>query len=123
VLSTPKNTGFDRPTLDTIANQLFTIPTSFDAHKTVKQIIETRLTNYKNGNVDWSTAEALAFATLMQEGQRVRLSGQDVKRGTFSQRHAVIWDQTTGNELNNFHGINPDSKRSTLSIVNSLLSE
>jgi len=59
----------------------------------------------------------------MLEGHRVRLSGQDVKRGTFSQRHAILWDQTTGRELNNFHKINPEMKRSTLSIVNSLLSE
>lgn len=59
----------------------------------------------------------------MTEGHRVRLSGQDVKRGTFSQRHAIQWDQETGLELNLYHRINPDIKRNTLSIVNSLLSE
>jgi 2-oxoglutarate dehydrogenase E1 component len=46
--------------------------------------------------VDWATAEALAFSTLLSEGNHVRLSGQDVERGTFSHRHAVLHDQETG---------------------------
>jgi 2-oxoglutarate dehydrogenase E1 component len=73
--------------------------------------------------LDWATGEALAFGTLMTEGTRVRLSGQDVKRGTFSQRHAITWDQNTNEELNLFHRVNTTSSVNTLTIVNSLLSE
>jgi 2-oxoglutarate dehydrogenase E1 component len=70
------------------------IPEDFNAHKKIKKIYEDRLTFIEEGkNIDWATAEALAFATLLKEGYGVRLSGQDTGRGTFSQRHAVLYDQ------------------------------
>lgn len=125
VLSTAKTTGFDKTTLDRIAETLFTLPEpeEFNAHKTVRGIFQTRIDNYKKNIVDFGMAEALAFGTLMSEGHRVRLSGQDVKRGTFSHRHAIQQDQKNGRELNLYHKINPDSRKNTLSIVNTLLSE
>ncbi len=72
------------------------IPEHVDAHKTLRRVIEGRRESIVSGrDIDWSTAESLAFATLLDEGFPVRLSGQDSVRGTFSQRHAAIIDQTT----------------------------
>lgn len=60
----------------------------------VKKIYETRRKSIQDGKgIDWGTAEALAFASLIDEGFHVRVSGQDVERGTFSHRHAVVFDQ------------------------------
>jgi len=77
-----------------IGKAIHEIPKDFNAHKKIKKIYEDRLTSIHEGkNIDWSTAESLAFATLLNEGYGVRLSGQDTGRGTFSQRHAVLYDQ------------------------------
>ena len=77
-----------------IGKAIHQIPIDFNAHKKIKKIYEDRLTSIHEGkNIDWSTAESLAFATLLNEGYGVRLSGQDTGRGTFSQRHAVLYDQ------------------------------
>ena len=77
-----------------IGKAIHQIPIDFNAHKKIKKIYEDRLTSIQEGkNIDWSTAESLAFATLLKEGYGVRLSGQDTGRGTFSQRHAVLYDQ------------------------------
>ena len=77
-----------------IGKAIHEIPKDFNAHKRIKKIYEDRLTSIHEGkNIDWSTAESLAFATLLNEGYGVRLSGQDTGRGTFSQRHAVLYDQ------------------------------
>jgi 2-oxoglutarate dehydrogenase complex dehydrogenase (E1) component-like enzyme len=74
------------------------------------------------GGIDWATAEALAFGTLLAQGKHVRLSGQDVQRGTFSHRHLVFVDQkneTTYTPLNHL----PVSNQGKLSVANSPLSE
>ena len=71
--------------------------------------------------IDWATGEALAFGTLMLDGHRVRLSGEDCQRGTFSQRHAVLVDQTNQNEYTPLNNIRPDQAH--IEIFNSLLSE
>ncbi len=72
------------------------IPERIDVHRTVKRVIEGRRASIQSGeNIDWSTAEHLAFATLLDQGFPVRLSGQDSVRGTFVQRHCDIIDQTT----------------------------
>ena len=64
------------------------LPEEFTAHKRIKKIYNDRSVSVLNGvGIDWATAEALAFASLLSEGFGVRLSGQDVGRGTFSQRH------------------------------------
>jgi 2-oxoglutarate dehydrogenase E1 component len=79
-----------------IGIRLNTIPEHVDAHKTLRRVIENRREAIQSGaDIDWSTAEQLAFASLLDEGYPVRLSGQDSVRGTFSQRHSGIVDQTT----------------------------
>ncbi|SVC24431.1 uncharacterized protein METZ01_LOCUS277285, partial [marine metagenome] len=77
-----------------IGKAIHQMPKDFNAHKRIIKIYGDRLTTIQEGrNIDWATAEALAFATLLNEGYGVRLSGQDTGRGTFSQRHAVLYDQ------------------------------
>jgi 2-oxoglutarate dehydrogenase E1 component len=70
--------------------------------------------------IDWSTGELLAYASLLNEGKDVRMSGQDVKRGTFSSRHSVLYDETTNKEYNRLNGF---SESHPFRIYNSLLSE
>lgn len=89
----------------------------------MKTHVNTRLTKLKNGErIDWATAEAMAIGSLMYQGHNVRISGEDVGRGTFSQRHAMLVDQQTNEihiPLNNMqHG-----KGGKLEIANSILSE
>jgi 2-oxoglutarate dehydrogenase E1 component len=78
---------------------LTTVPEGLTVHKTLGRILEAKKKALDDGlGIDWSTAEALAYGSLVEEGFRVRLSGQDSGRGTFSQRHAVWTDQTTGDK-------------------------
>ena len=80
--------------LKILAKEIHTIPEGFTPHKRIKKIYNDRQQSIIEGkNIDWATAEALAFATLLKDGYGVRLSGQDVGRGTFSHRHAVLYDQ------------------------------
>jgi len=90
------STGVEDETLRQVGHHLTTVPERFNMHRTLKRVIDNRDKMIESGKaVDWATAEALAFGTLLQEGYHVRLSGQDSARGTFSQRHAVWVDQKT----------------------------
>lgn len=87
-------TGVDREVLTKIGSAIGGAPDGFHVHRNLKRILAGRKKTIDEGkNIDWSTAEALAFGTLTLEGHHVRVSGQDVERGTFSQRHAVLHDQ------------------------------
>ncbi|MHA1108609.1 MAG: 2-oxoglutarate dehydrogenase E1 component, partial [Alphaproteobacteria bacterium] len=89
-------TGVSLDILQQIGATITTIPEDFNLHKRLKRVFEGRRKSIKAGaGLDWATCEALAFGTLLSEGFLVRLSGQDVQRGTFSQRHAAIVDQET----------------------------
>jgi 2-oxoglutarate dehydrogenase E1 component len=82
--------------LKDLGRRITEIPRDFDMHKTVQRVIETRRKAIEDGQgVDWALAEHLAFATLLDEGFNVRLSGQDSCRGTFSQRHSHFVEQQT----------------------------
>jgi 2-oxoglutarate dehydrogenase E1 component len=89
-------TGVPEPLLREIGTKLTTIPERIDAHKTLRRVMDGRRAAIESGrDIDWATAESLAFGSLLHEGFPVRLSGQDSVRGTFSQRHSGIIDQTT----------------------------
>ncbi len=94
----PVETGVDSASLERVASTLFHVPPGFTVHPKLANQIEARAKLYRGGEVDWALAEALAFGTLLLEGTDVRLSGQDTRRGTFSQRHSVLVDHDTGSE-------------------------
>jgi 2-oxoglutarate dehydrogenase E1 component len=92
-------TGVDEATLMTLAERLAELPTGFSPHPRIAKLLGKRLAALKEGGgIDWANAETLAFASLVNEGHNVRLSGQDSRRGTFSQRHATLFDVTSGVE-------------------------
>lgn len=83
--------------LKEVGKNITLLPATFNPHKAIKRIYEQRAQMVEKGEgVDWATGEALAFGTLLVEGNHVRLSGQDVERGTFSHRHAKVHDQKNG---------------------------
>ncbi len=85
-----------------------TVPPAFTVHKTLQRILEAKKAMLDTGEgVDWATAEALAFGTLLEDGYGVRLSGQDSGRGTFSQRHSVWVDQTDGSKYVPLKSLDP----------------
>eukprot|EP00040_Diaphanoeca_grandis_P031053 m.184966 g.184966 ORF g.184966 m.184966 type:complete len:993 (-) comp32214_c3_seq1:110-3088(-) len=87
------DTGVELETLVSIGNTIGTTPDDFQIHKTLKNTLKKRLHSTTSGTgLDWATAEALAFGSLLLEGKAVRISGQDVERGTFNQRHHVLHD-------------------------------
>ena len=93
-------TGVDTEIIKHIGSVLGSYPskeeTGFVVHPNLGKILKSRVESVQQGQgIDWSTAEGLAFGTLLSEGNHVRLSGQDVERGTFSQRHSVLHDQKT----------------------------
>nr|WP_319947640.1 2-oxoglutarate dehydrogenase E1 component [uncultured Shimia sp.] len=89
-------TSIKPETLEEVGASLARVPDGFPMHKTVGRLLESKAKMFKDGKgVDWATAEALAFGSLLTEGYPVRLSGQDATRGTFSQRHSGIVNQNT----------------------------
>jgi 2-oxoglutarate dehydrogenase E1 component len=117
-------TGVELDKLVAIGTQLTKVPADFNVHRTVKRFLDNRLAAIESGEgIDWATAEALAFGTLVTEGHPVRLSGQDCERGTFSQRHSVLNDQQVDNKtytpLNN---LDPENQ-ARYEVINSMLSE
>ena len=89
-------TAVDGTALLALAEQLSAIPEGFTPHPKVAALQKRREAAVKGGPLDWGNAETLAFATLLAQGVPVRLSGQDVRRGTFSHRHAALFDQANG---------------------------
>ncbi len=116
------DTGVDRAVLDEVFDALNTVPAGFHIHpKLVKQFDTRRKMYEQDGEVDWSLAEALAFGSLLHAGTSVRLSGEDSRRGTFSQRHEVLVDYDTGEEYVPLQAMVADKARFWL--YDSLLSE
>ncbi len=114
--------GVNKDELITIGKKISTIPDDLIVHKTLKKIFTLRYQMFENHKpVDWSTAENLAFGTLLTEGFSVRLSGQDSGRGTFSQRHAVLRNQDNHDRYIPLNNIEKRQKK--FEIIDSLLSE
>ena len=88
------NTGVPKKDLKRIGEILTNVPDGFTVNKKLQRVLDAKTAMLKSGEgFDWATAEALAFGTLLDDGYALRLSGQDVGRGTFSQRHAIWYDQ------------------------------
>jgi 2-oxoglutarate dehydrogenase E1 component len=115
------STGVARGTIDKIYGVLSTPPAGFVVHPKLQRQFEARTTMFAGGEVDWSLAEAMAFGSLVLEGVDIRISGQDTRRGTFSQRHAVLVDYETGAEWAPLANLDPDQAK--FWIYDSLLSE
>ena len=115
-------TGVDLDLLKEVGRKITSFPKSFTPHKTIARIMATRRKTIDEGQgIDWATAEALAFGTLLAEGFRVRLSGQDSERGTFSQRHAVLMDQVNEKKYTPLKHISKE--QAPFEVINSMLSE
>jgi 2-oxoglutarate dehydrogenase E1 component len=116
------STAMSLDALQEVGRALYTPPADFDLNPKIARQLEAKRAMFESGEgLDWSTAEALAFGGLLTEGSRVRLSGEDCQRGTFSQRHAVLVDQTNQNEYVPLNNIREGQAR--IEIYNSLLSE
>lgn len=115
-------TAIDEQTFKDVGRVISTYPEGFKVHRNLQRILKTRLKTVEEGkNVDWSTAEAIAFGALVKEGYHVRVSGEDVERGTFSQRHAVLHDQESESTYTPLKHVGEDSDKFVIS--NSSLSE
>ncbi|GLT89001.1 hypothetical protein SLE2022_070050 [Rubroshorea leprosula] len=123
-LSAIQNTGVNPDVLKAVGKAITVLPDNFKPHKSVKRVYEERARMIETGEgLDWAMGEALAFATLLVEGNHVRLSGQDVERGTFSHRHAMVHDQETGNKYCPLAHVMEDQNEEMFTVSNSSLSE
>ena len=115
-------TGVAIDWLKSIGQQITKVPDDFEAHRTIKRFMRNRSEMIETGEgIDWATAEALAFGSLLMQGHKVRLSGQDVERGTFSQRHSVIYDQRDESRYIPLDNLGDDA--APYEVINSMLSE
>ena len=116
------NTGVAIETLKEIGKKITMVPKDFHVHRTIQRFLDARAKANETGEgIDWSAAEALAFGSLLLEGHPVRFSGQDVERGTFSQRHSVLIDQE--NEARHTPLNHIGDKQARFEVINSMLSE
>lgn len=115
-------TGIGSEKLDQIFRKTFAVPEGFQTHPKISALNRARLQNLAEKKpVDWPTAELLAFGSLVTEKHKVRLSGQDCRRGTFSQRHSVLYDMATGGSYTPLNHLSPD--QATYDVYDSMLSE
>jgi 2-oxoglutarate dehydrogenase E1 component len=116
-------TGVPVDRLREVGLKLTRVPKTFKVHKTMQRVLDARRKMFEEGNgLDWASAESLAFGTLLQDGFKIRLSGQDVQRGTFSQRHAVIVDQDSEKRYTPLNHLVKEQK-TKIEVINSMLSE
>ena len=115
-------TGVDLELIHQAGEKICYLPENFNFHSTIKRLFEAKKKMFETGKgFDWATAESLAFGTLLLEGYPVRFVGQDSSRGTFSQRHAAVLDQNTGEKY--YPLKNLSSEQAQFEIIDSFLSE
>lgn len=114
-------TGISRKTLDKLLKHLLSFPKNFTPITQIAKLTEAKKQLISTGQIDWQLGELLAYASILLDGNDVRMSGQDVKRGTFSHRHACIVDANTYEEVNRLDKI--AAKQGKFRVFNSLLSE
>jgi 2-oxoglutarate dehydrogenase E1 component len=117
------DTAVPRDVLDRVAAALHTTPEGFTMHPKLARQFDQRAQLWASGQADWSLGEALAIGSLLLEGADVRLTGQDSRRGTFSQRHAVLVDNLTSTEYVPLASLAPAGEGGRFMIYDSLLSE
>ena len=115
------DTTYDKKKLDGILETISTLPSDKKFINKITKIVTDRKTMYDNNQIDWGTAEALAYGSLLQEGYDIRLSGQDVERGTFSHRHAVVKVEDSEEEVVLLNSVK--DKKGQFNAFNSFLSE
>jgi 2-oxoglutarate dehydrogenase E1 component len=115
------DTTYDKKKLEGILETISTLPSDKKFINKISKIVTDRKTMYDNNVIDWGTAEALAYGSLLQEGYDVRLSGQDVERGTFSHRHAVVKVEDSEEEVVLLNSVK--DKKGQFNAFNSFLSE
>jgi 2-oxoglutarate dehydrogenase E1 component len=115
-------TGLELDRLKEIGFAITKVPDGFNIHKTIQRFLDNRRKMIETGSgLDWATAESLAFGSLVSDGHRVRLSGQDCERGTFSQRHSVLIDQETEARYTPLNNV--QAGQAKYEVINSMLSE
>uniref|UniRef100_UPI0040491BDE thiamine pyrophosphate-dependent enzyme n=1 Tax=Fluviicola sp. TaxID=1917219 RepID=UPI0040491BDE len=114
-------TGIAKDKLLALGKKLATLPEGKKYFRKIQKIFDDRLAAVETNNLDWGTAEMLAYATLLTEGNPVRLSGQDVERGTFSHRHAVVKTEDTEEEIETLNML--AENQAAFTVYNSFLSE
>jgi len=115
-------TGVEEGALKGLLSGLMKWPEGFRPLKKVEKLLQDKIKLFDTEQkIDWATAELLAYASVLAEGKDVRLSGEDVKRGTFSHRHAILFDENTNQEYNRLNNLTEN--QGTFRVYNSLLSE
>jgi len=117
----PVDTTYPRIKLEKIVDVISNLPADKKFIRKIKKLVNNRSIMLENDKLDWSMAEHLAYGSLLEEGYNVRVSGQDVERGTFSHRHAIVKVEESEEEISLLNNIS--EKQGEFSIYNSLLSE
>ncbi|NMG38003.1 2-oxoglutarate dehydrogenase E1 component [Chelativorans sp. ZYF759] len=108
--------------LKELGKKLTDVPEDFEVHRTIQRFLDNRKKAIETGEgIDWATGEALAFASILMDGNPIRLSGQDSERGTFSQRHSVLYDQRDESRFISLNNLGP--QQGHYEVINSMLSE
>ncbi|MBZ8177040.1 multifunctional oxoglutarate decarboxylase/oxoglutarate dehydrogenase thiamine pyrophosphate-binding subunit/dihydrolipoyllysine-residue succinyltransferase subunit [Corynebacterium poyangense] len=116
-------TNITREELVEIGNAYSNLPEGFEFHSRVKPVAKKRLASVTEGGIDWGWGELIAFGSLANAGKLVRLAGEDSRRGTFTQRHAVVYDPQTGEEFNALHELAQSKGEGKFLVYNSALTE